>query len=116
MTRFLSIALVVGAIVASGTARAQYNTTTPTHVFTTIDAVLRQTPSNLFLKGVLADAAQATEVQVRINGGSAYQSLDSCERAAVLMMNRPGQYRLEVWSSNSSYYPLSYCRLSLANP
>jgi hypothetical protein len=117
MNRFLSIALVVGAVAASGTARAQYRTTNPNHVFTAIDGVLRMYGQRVILTGVVEGASGPTQVQIDAGyTDSPHQGIDLCERGAVLMMNKPGQFKLEVFLAPNSTYYLSYCRLVKVNP
>lgn len=117
MKRFLGIACVLSALAAASTARAQFNTTNPDHVFTAIDGVLRMHGQRVYLTGVLEGAAGPTEVQIHTISSSAgsYEGIASCERGAVLMMNKPGQFKLQVFLARSSA-ELSYCRLLKSNP
>ncbi len=118
MKRFLSIAFVLGLLGAAASARAQTTTTAPTHVFVTIDSVQRVNSGVVVLGGVLEGGSAATPVAF----SSTYaQGIDSCERAALLLMGKPGMYKLEVWTRGgtiSGYASTSsaFCRLSLANP
>lgn len=115
MKRFLGTACVIAALGIAGAAQAQawFTVPSPDHVFTTIDSVLRRSSQYLALRGVKDGASGPTEVQLRVET-SAEPSLDSCERAALVLMSKPGQYKLEVWTPGG--YSSAYCRLSLANP
>ncbi len=83
-------------------------------MFTTVDAVRRAAYVNI--TGVLEGASAATEVAVPVSSSSAASLAigEACERYALIAMDKPGRYRLEVWVRSGSY--LSECRLSVANP
>ncbi len=120
MKRFLGIALVVAGLAAAGPSEAQVSPTPPTHVFTTIDSVSRVHLAYLVLVGVLADAPGATQATL-YGSTTSPQAVDHCERAAHLVMSKPGMYRLEVWVRGGRIADLgsttyAFCRLSLANP
>ena len=85
-----------------------------TVVFTTVDAV--QLVSNRFyVTGVVEGEAAASTRYVTFNANDPELNRGACERLAVLALERPGRYRLEV-----AYYPPNYqgstCKLVRANP
>jgi hypothetical protein len=66
---------------------------------------------------VLEGASGTTEVTIEVTSSTtgSYEAVDSCERGAVLMMNKPGQFKLQVFLHQYVGY-LSYCRLVKVNP
>ncbi len=109
MKRIVCILGAVSALAVAASASAQ---AAPTFVFTTIDAVRRQGNATLFLAGVQEGASTASEVQL-YGPTSSTNGLDSCERYALLSMEKPGRYRLEIWRHAGPY---DECRLSRVNP
>jgi hypothetical protein len=118
MTRL--VAAAAACALASTTAVAQ-TTSVPTYVLTTVDSV-RPTPGTLFLVGVREGDGAPSEVKLRFSptGGTSddarLAALASCERMAMVMMSRPGEYKLEAWESSSVGQFTSSCRLSRLNP
>lgn len=101
----LSLGLGIGA-------RAQ---TTARYVFTTVDAVSSYV-TTLSITGIQEGQAAATEVRVYFyayDEAAKAMVIQSCERKALLAMNKPGQYTFEVsWST----YGYPTCKLTRVNP
>jgi hypothetical protein len=113
MKRILGMLCVAAAIAAAAGVRAQVAPVNPTYVFTTIDAVARQSEAVIYLTGVLEGASGPTQILLR-SYSSSVGGIDACERSAVMLMTKPGQYRLEAWAGSIS--ALTYCRLVKLNP
>ncbi len=109
MKRFACVLLGASALAVAASAHAQ---AAPTYVFTTVDAVRRQSNMSLFLTGVQEGASAASEMQL-YGPSSSTNGLDACERYALLSMEKPGRYRLEIWRHTGPY---DECRLSRVNP
>lgn len=117
--RTLGTLCLVGGLGVAMAAAAQ-TTTAPTWVFTAIDAVRHPSESSLYITGVQEGAQGPGEVYLESYCPSAgicfEESLNACERYAILMMTRPGQFKLEVWKRLGSTSPPAYCRLTKLNP
>ena len=105
----LSLALCFGA-------RAQVAATP--YVFVTVDAVENENGQRLRIKGIQQGQSTATEVYVDlyVSGDAAASAarVQSCERLALLAMNKPGQYLYQVGATSS--YGYRGCRLTRLNP
>ena len=116
MKRILAVLCAVSGLVAAGDARAQTAPSNPTWVFTAIDAVARQYDTTLYLTGVLEGAAGPSTFLLRsyVSSAVGITGIDGCERYAITLMTKPGQYRLEAWAGSSM--AATYCRLVKLNP
>jgi len=104
MTRAAFLALAA-ALALPVFAQTGYTTV----VFTAVDAVSLRS-SGIQITGVPEGAAAPVTSTWSVYSAS---YAEACERYALLAMERPGRYRLEVLSSGSS---LQYCRLVRAAP
>jgi hypothetical protein len=113
--RRLAIAAAAAALSLAVGIGARAQTAYPSYVFTTIDAVSSYR-SQLKITGILQGQAVATEITVSFSEtdyAAANVAAQTCERKALLAMNKPGQYKFEV-SLSSSGYPA--CKLTRVNP
>ncbi len=108
MKRLFYILGVVCTLAAGASATAQ---NAPTNAFTAVDSV-NSYGSSLYITGVLDGASGPTEVQLNFSSNASGQN--SCERYALLSMEKRGRYRLEYWVGPT--YGSAHCRLSLVNP
>jgi hypothetical protein len=117
MRRFSLLAAVAAlALVLQGRASAQ--TTTPTkYVFAAVDAVSMSLQySRLTVKGILEGEQAPVERSVSFSSSTslAVAVIQSCERFALLAMEKPGAYRLELLPGSYNQYPT--CTLVRVNP
>jgi hypothetical protein len=86
--------LASAALLAAAPALAD-EPTTATTVFSTVDAFERTADSNFTIVGIVSGESAARSLD--FNGSSSIlHATDACERAALLMMNRPGRFTLQV--------------------
>lgn len=114
MKRFVILAALAGGLAASAqVARAQVATWD--YTFVTVDAVSTGA-FKLYVTGILEGGANPVEVSLQFSSSAApIDNLAGCQRSALLAMERPGQYKLQLSRQLSSTgYP--YCRLVRVNP
>jgi hypothetical protein len=114
MKRF-ALALTTSFLLSGAVARAQ---TTPV-AFVAVDAV-NALPTRLQITGVKAGETAASTQDVfcpssTTDNGRCAAFFENCERLALLLMTKPGQYLLKVVPGSSSYtYP--ECKLERVAP
>jgi hypothetical protein len=119
MNRVVVGALAAAALVCvTGPAAAQpYPVATTPKVFTTVDAVAVQNGWVVVtgvVDGDLTASSWAWRPYSATDSAALAQYLDTCYRAALMAMAKPGQYRLELTApSGSSYH---HCKLIRATP
>jgi hypothetical protein len=91
-------------IAATSIARA-----TPVVTLTTVDEIERTSGQNLSITGIPSgqSTSQTFQIYTPPDSGSMSSGGDACERAALMMMNRPGRWALQI--NQSDYY--YSCRL-----
>lgn len=116
MKRILAVLGVVGGLAVAGKASAQTIPTTPGPVFVAVDAVRRVHAFQLVITGVVDGASDPSDVLLSSTSSAGWdESISACERYAMQLMSKPGQYRLETfrYSSGGTYW---HCRLTKLNP
>lgn len=110
-----AIAAAIALIAAPRAAGAQV--TIAEVVFVAVDGI-RFASNSMFVTGVVQGQSVAREVAFTSSiSPSSYglEAFRSCERYALLVMARPGQYRLTV-SPSSGYPYMAFCGISRVNP
>lgn len=103
----LALLLALGAPLA-----APGQTATATFVYTTVDAVERHGPYVLNVTGILQGDAAATTKQYYLST-SGPDSIQACEKTALLALAKPGQY---TWTVNVYSSTSATCTLARATP
>lgn len=110
MRRFPGMVAVACALLFAAGASAQ--TTQSKYVFVAVDAVSAQS-MRLTVTGILE--GQSEPVERYVSFYSAYASaFEACHRAALLAVEKPGAYRLELLRDSGTYY--AGCTLVRVNP
>ena len=114
MRRFLGMVAVTLALLFAAEASAQ--TTWLRYLFVAVDAVSVQ-PGYVTITGILDGEDEPREVIAYFSSSSAGygDALQACHRAALLALEKPGAYRLEL---SGLYAPtsVSVCKLLRVNP
>ncbi len=111
MKRF-AFAAALAAVLAGIPAEIRAQTVTWNYTFVTVDAVSAR-GNYLYVTGILESEAAPVERYVTFpTTTSPYDMQASCQRMALLAMERPGQYKLQL-ALNASY---PACRLVRVNP
>lgn len=94
MRRFPGIAAAALALLVAAAASAQ---SYPKYVFVAVDAVSVQ-PGSVKVTGILEGQGEPGTVSAYFSTSSAgyADALQACHRAALLAMEKPGAYRLEL--------------------
>lgn len=110
-----AVAALVVLVVPIQPARAQSSPTAlsafPVKVFAAVDSVM-VSGTRVTVRGVLVNEEAVTEWYAQASGDNG-QFAATCQRAALLAMERPGKYLLELY-----YYQMQTptCRLTLVTP
>jgi hypothetical protein len=96
---------------------ASAQSSTPVYVFETVDSIDSGYSLNTFkLTGILKGEATPRTISFDTSGGMGNEYvvafLRVCERYALISMNKPGQYYLEVRRELSGYSILTGCKLT----
>jgi hypothetical protein len=115
--------VVVGALVAAAllcVAESARGQTPPfaytPKVFTTVDAVSLTSSVYVYVTGIVEGEASPSTWATKSyssDPGAGAQFADTCHRSALLVMAKPGQYRLEISYGSSAN---CYCKLIRVTP
>lgn len=114
-SRAVLAGVVLAGLGVSGVAWAYWSSTgSPTHIDTSPVAVFDVVTSVETLSPTSSGPSTAFVIRGQGAGGapldySAYGPYDGCQRAALLMMTRPGRFRLTITGN----YPETGCRLEV---
>jgi hypothetical protein len=111
MKRFALLALAAAICLAPASARGQV-TYPLVRVFVTVDAI--EMDANLTITGILQGEAQPSTLAFAWTYSSTYSFREECQRAALLVMTKPGQYLFQVRQNYAGSLPI--CKLTRVNP